>query len=600
MKRARSDEGAYAVLYALLVVVLLGMAALAVDISALRADKRDSRTAADTASLAGAADLGIGPWTPRAACETAWTYVWANLSIGAPSSSPCGAFDALVPSCPSSLPPVRSPEYKGIVIEFTWPVTLSSPLMAKPDGLASGTRTSDPSFDGSTPGCDRLGVAILRKRTLGLASGFGISSGVTTAASVARKTTNPGSDEFTYPLVVLDPHGCAVLGVGGTNANLLVTNGGAAYPSVAGRIAVDSDGAARSCNRNDSILEVNGNTWIQALNAVNASSDPTLKGLIEIYGPAGLPMNATAAGTTVPCSQSVPPTTTPCVAQTIARKAPVTRAPFDLAFKQAVDQLATSLNPVGTSTAGWYVITGSACNAAFTGTAALGSQYFINCPAENANFKLVNTWAFPSGATVLVNGDLTLASGGCFATNVAITWNVSRLCSGLDVPASDTLTSSGIVQVRGNVDAQGGGSLVLPGTFFNMVARAGLSDPSFIGTSFSNILWTAPYYADKQAAKAACSAASSGAPAPECFRNLAYWTETTSLNTIQGGASLVLEGTFFLGEAPLRVGGNGAVSVTKSQFVARTIRSGGTKLLTFTPDPERTTGVPTFGVALVR
>jgi hypothetical protein len=48
------------------------------------------------------------------------------------------------------------------------------------------------------------------------------------------------------------------------------------------------------------------------------------------------------------------------------------------------------------------------------------------------------------------------------------------------------------------------------------------------------------------------------------------------------------------------VGGNGAVAVTKSQFVAKTITSGGNKLLTFTPDPERTTGVPTFGVVLIR
>ena len=295
----------------------------------------------------------------------------------------------------------------------------------------------------------------------------------------------------------------------------------------------------------------------------------------------------------------VAPTNTPCVGQTVLRSARVTRAPFDLAFKAAVTQLNTALQSV-TSASGWYVLTGAQCGTPFTGTTALAMQYYINCPAESSNFKLTQTWSFPPGAMVLVNGDLVLGSGGCFATNVDAAWNVLDLCTGVFVPPS-TLSTTAIVQVRGNIDAQGGGSIILPNTYLGVVPRSGLAQPTINGTSFEVVLWTAPYYADKTAARAACDATATATfPAPECFRNLAYWTETTALNTIKGGAFLTLEGTFFLGEAPLTVGGNGRIFVTKSQFVAQTITNGGGKLLNFVPDPQRTTGVPTFGVVLIR
>lgn len=607
--RPRGDDGVYAILYALLVVVLLGMSAIVVDLSSLRADRRDSRNAADVASLAAVADLGIGPWTPRAACNSAWTYLWTSLNLTAPpaSTNPCNGFQVSYATCPSGpiTPLPTSAAYKGISVTFTWPIPSTSNLLLNPDGETANTpsRGYNVAFDGSAGGCDRFGVHIARSRTFGLAAGLGVASGRSAAESVARKTTNPGSDEFTYPLVVLDETTCTALSVGGTGANLLVTSGGSAFPNVAGRIAVDSNGTT-SCGGQASILNVNGNTFIQTQDAVNVTSDPTLRGAIEVFGPSGLPAKTTAPGTAVPCNPGPAPLNTPCVGQTLARPSRVTRSPFDLAFKVPIDQLGAALSPVISTTGGWYALTGGACNANFTGTAALGSQYFVNCPAESNTWKLTKTWSFPSGSTVIVNGDLVLGSQGgntgCFATNVDVAWSVANLCAGTFKPLSTTLTAAGVVQVRGAVDAQGAGNLILPGTFFNMIGRTGLNNPEFNGTSFSNIFWTAPYYANKVAAKNACDAAPTGMPAPQCFRNLAYWTETNAQNTIQGGASLTLEGTFFLGRAPLKVGGTGAISVTKSQFVARTIVSGGNKLLTFTPDPERTTGVPTYGVTLIR
>jgi len=607
---ARDDTGAYAIMYAVLVLVLIGMASLVVDLAVVRADKRDSRSAADFASLAGANDLGTDPYTPRKACITAAASIALALNITLDSSG-CSTLpaDGTTP-CPTTAGAPATLSSGDVTVYITWPVLDGSSAMTAPDGLAGGdTRAGNTAFDGTSP-CLRLAVQLQRTRTLGLASALGVGHATSTAASVARKTINPGGDEFTYPLVVLEQSSCGALKVGGTNANILVQNGGSAYPGVPGRIAVDSDGSTNCFNKKgqqtDSILGVNGQTFIQTQDSFDGSPDPTHKGAIEVFGPTSLPAATVASGTNVPCQAGATPTNTPCVGQTTVRGQRVTRTPFDLVFKAAVTQLNTALQSVTSSTPGWYTLTGPACNGNFSG-AGLGTNFFVNCPAENANFKLTSTWTFPPSAIVLVNGDLVIGSAGggaagCFAMNVDPSWNVANLCAGSFSPTQPSTSS--ILQIRGNLDAQGSGNLVLPGTFLDLVARGGANpvpNPAINGTSFTLVLWTAPYYPDKDAAKAACAASATGTyPAFECFRNLGLWTESNSLSTIQGGATLILEGTFFLGEAPLRVGGNGLVLITKSQFVAKTITSGGTKLLNFVPDPQRTTGVPTFGVLLIR
>jgi hypothetical protein len=604
VSRWRRDDGAYAILYALLVVTLLGMASFVVDLGAVRADKREARSAADSAALAAAADLGLGPYTPNAACVTAWTFLWDTLDVGTPTSNPCGGFSASYLTCPTS-PIVTTPfTFKDITVTFTWPVPSTSTQLSNPDGLTSGTRSYDPTFDGSVLGCDRFGVQLSHERTFGLASALGVTSGTSTAASVARKTVTPGSDELTYPLVVLHPTDCKVLSAGGTGATFYVANGGTSHPTIPGRIVVDSNGTTNCPGgpNGASILEVNGQNYIQTENGSQFASDPTQRGGIEVFSPTGsLPAKTTASGTLVPCNTSNPPTNTPCVGQTMTRPSRITRAPFDLAFKASVTQLNTALSGISSGSAGWTLITGAACGLPYAGTTAIGLNYYVNCPAEANNWKLSQQWSFPPGAKVLVNGDLVFGNGGCLITNRDPLLTVATLCAGTLTGLSATPTTSSILQVRGSIDAQGSGVILLPGTFVDLVGRTGNANPAVTGTSFTNVFWTAPYYADKTAAKTACSASATATfPAPQCFRNLAYWTETTTLNTIQGGASLTLEGTFFLGEAELKVGGNGTIAVTKSQFIASKITNGGTKQLRFVPDPERTTGAPKYGVALIR
>lgn len=73
----KNDEGAVAVLVAVMLVVLLGMAALAVDAGALYSERRQMQTAADAAVLAGVMEL---PASPDSAVATAQQYVELNTS----------------------------------------------------------------------------------------------------------------------------------------------------------------------------------------------------------------------------------------------------------------------------------------------------------------------------------------------------------------------------------------------------------------------------------------------------------------------------------------------------------------------------------------
>ena len=635
------DDGVYAVLYAALIVVLLAVAALVVDNASVRQDRRLNRSASDSAAIAGAAWVNPAKAgaSPTVACQIAWRYLSTTLHIATPASA-CSAFSGYtLDSCPANEVP-DSQIVGDLTIRIVWPVPSTSGFMT-PDlapGSASqpfslGTDEDTGRGDGTSGGCERFGVAVIQNAKFKIAPAFGATGTQTQVHSVARYVNLPGNDEYNYPLVVLAKHGCSVLATGGTGTNIVVKNGTGASPSVpnlAGRIAVDSDGVTypnsdpnsslvASCTGNASILDVSGSGgYIQAQDGADAGTVPADRGAIEIYSTGvTYPADSYSAVTNQPCN---PPgntsgfTNNPCIGRPVARTERVTRAPFDVRFKPRIDQLVTAYNTLVASKSGstwslsgngtgltWVFVTGSQCNSAFTGTAAMGLNYFVNCPAEKSNWKLTAPMTFPTGSQVVVNGDLLLGGGGCFVTNLDPSWSPS-VCYDKSTntspyrPADAVLTANSILSVRGNINASGGGDLVLPGTVLSQPTAG----TSFTGTSLDDVYWTAPY-GDKTTLENACkSGGNAGVPSVSCFRNLAYWTESNSLDTLQGGASLLLEGTFFLGNAPLKVGGNGNVFVDKSQFVALTITSSGGKPLTFTPDPLRTTGVPRSGVALIR
>lgn len=619
MRRLRNDDGAYAILYAVLVVVLLGMGALVVDIAMMRTDKRDARSASDFASLAGANDVGTGPYTPQKACQSAWAYALQTLGVNAPSS-PCSSWPASVNACPSApsySPAVASSTSSGITIRVWWPVPSTDSALTNPDGLADGSsRTYDADFDGSTAGCDRLAVQVDKVRSLALANAIGFSSGVSGSRSVARFTEKPGDAEYPYPLVLLDQHSCTTLAVNG-GTQVLVRNNG----DTPGRIGVDSDGTTNCSGGQNSangvILDAGGTgSVLQAFDGADGS-----KSSIEVFGPTGLPANTAISTKVHDCTSG-----TPCIwPAPILRLTRITRAPFDFVFdcdgsakcptgspiQAYVTRFVNAAAAVTSTTAGWTVINSTSTPACGATSPVLpaSTQYFIDCGTGGGfgNWSLNGHWVFPAGATVIVNSTLTIPNDGCFAMNADPVVLPDPCAAPYAPPEPSSLSANAMLSVRGDINAGGSSSLangpelVLPRTFVSQPLNAS----RLKGAGFRVFSWTAPY-GDKDALAADCGTSTVVAdfPPASCFRNLAYWSEAPAPDNdpevINGGGALHLEGTFFMGNAKLKLAGGSSIDVASSQFVAKRLEAFGGSILTFIPNPDRTTGVPVYGVTLIR
>jgi len=89
MQRVRDERGAVAVFVALIMVVLVGFAAIAVDVSAMWAEKRELQNGADAGALAIAQACANDPasCTMSMASSTATSYAVANRNGGNPTAS---------------------------------------------------------------------------------------------------------------------------------------------------------------------------------------------------------------------------------------------------------------------------------------------------------------------------------------------------------------------------------------------------------------------------------------------------------------------------------------------------------------------------------
>jgi hypothetical protein len=259
-RRLSGDKGAYAILYAALVVVMIGMSAVVVDIASLRQDRRDNRDAADAASL-GAAEF-INPLKtiqPRNACLRAWAYLESTLSDITTPGTACNSFTTLpggvtaAAYCTGAPALIRDERVVGDrTIVVAWPVPKDDPATSAdesenfldPDVAPSETVTQEFSSDrdGSPEGCDRIGVAILQDRAFGLAGGIGAEGQRTSVHSVARFNAKDGPADQVAALNVLQPRDCRALvttGSGKVVVGPTFKNGDYAGPGI---IAVESDG----------------------------------------------------------------------------------------------------------------------------------------------------------------------------------------------------------------------------------------------------------------------------------------------------------------------------------------------------------------------
>jgi hypothetical protein len=241
--RDRDEEGAYLVLYALLAVVFCIMAAIVLDLAALRSGRRADRTAADLAATAGAVELDVTePASFSGACDAAWGYVLANRTEAQGTITPpdcTGAFPATDSCTAATSARTATGSIGPITVEITHPVPDSSPLMLAEAQGGDIAQSIVPTADGTA--CERLAVRIVRPRTFLFSQVVGIFSATTDVHSVARPLTTSSSTEVPS-VVALERDACGAL-VTDPGAGALVL-GSAAQAGVA---VVDSSASGAGC-----------------------------------------------------------------------------------------------------------------------------------------------------------------------------------------------------------------------------------------------------------------------------------------------------------------------------------------------------------------
>jgi hypothetical protein len=593
----------FAILYALLVIVILGVAATVVDLALMREGRATLRSAADSAAVAGASALNpIDPsrTDPRQACLKAWAYL-ANAipELGAPGTT-CNSF----PTAPSALcndttaaiaATKATAEYE---VRITWPVKAASSLMTQPDVRpGSVSQAADVTFDGANP-CDRVGVEVSRSTRTVFASALGVGRTTVGSASVGRAVQQGESKDVIAALNILEPSKCAALTTSGQGS--VEVDG---VDDQAGFIAVESSGTGGgpACNGQGATIEAASN----ALNFIRADGpqgDGT--GLIQSFAlnpsPKGNPVKAFNSGPILPTPTMLAERYGAKPVLDIFNCSGASCAPGGSTW---ISQLVAMYGGAGAPTHVWPsspqatdfktltsdLVSGFTCN----GTASTPpiivppGNWYVDCPS---GFKVSGLVVF-QGGHVVTSGPVELgSSSACLAINVPVT---TSTCPTADTaPDPDTTspapTSDSILYIRsGRLYKVSQAQLYLPRTFTYL--QDGYTD---LAGGSGALLMTTPLADESSCTTDACR--------NQHFRRLVLWSEGTSEHAIGGQSSLVLRGVLFTPNAPSTFTGQAGQQQADAQFWTRTLEVKGQGTLVMAADPEASIARPLLGVSLIR
>jgi Flp pilus assembly protein TadG len=612
MRQPADDRGVFAVVYALLAVLLFLAGALVVDIGGLQLDRRMERSSTDSAATAGAAFLNPSdPNSPSDACRNAFEYVALDLQDEGTMTH--GACSVLNGTCVdgSTASRVVTGTAGRYTVTVTYPVPDNSPLMipnvAPNDGSPAALQTVNSSYDGHP--CQRLAVSVTSTRRLGLASAANIRTGSTSVTSVAR-TDILGSQQVVAPLVVLDQTHCNTLVTSGQGDIRVVNNG--VYPGI---IAVDSDGTKdlnplRCDSPNQYVIDSQGtnNGRIVAYPGSGGADSAIYSYALlgsradRAFDAGDIVSNCDPTSTVVGISGKVCPKPT-------ALGERVTRKPWDDRYGAYIATLRSryaasdsSTTPVYTPLTGgaWQVISSNtACgNGGQPDKLYPAGNYFFNC-----DFTARANIAFAAGSTVVFEGNVTVQSGGgapgCLAFNTVDTTPVAACADASPAPTSDMVvymrqgTTSG--SDHGILAKGAQGSLVAPRTLIVQSGSDSTTDVGRfdLGAGSGRIYWTPPQ---------------DGGPGQA---GLTYWSEGRSYphdgdpssptpHQLGGQANLTLQGVMFMPNAQVTFDGQGFLNQFDAQFVTYRLENKGSSALLLRPDPNNMVAIPIVGVHLIR
>jgi hypothetical protein len=562
------------VLLAFSMLLLLGVAALAVDLAAVRYDLRAAQLASDAAATAGAVHIDpVAGSDAEEACQVAWEYLLENIEDNvSPISAPnCGAFSG---ACPAV-----AREATGSAGPYSFVITHPVP---EGDDLMAG-QPFNPEIDGAA--CQRIGVTVERTRDYTFARVLGFVAGTPTADSVARIAIRPGEGEL-VPLLVLEPTGCNVLTVsGGGSATAFVTVG--SFEDVPGIIAVDSNGSKTTnpnrCGNNIYTIDANDNNrnWIRALDVPDGAPSAILSYALS-GAPGANPIRAYDSGDvtgSVVANSDPSHTWYRLYPEPMPTTRRITRAAIDWRYNcHTIYDDYLGIVPIDGCTSGDPPHIDN-LRSAYGGTG--NPPGFLqrwtdsySCSVTGPIVESGNWWIDCPGGFVVQDGVVTFGPGDLvFDGGVEV-----RSFGQLHINPS--ASSDHIVYLRSGDLKKGGQSTLTMRRIFVYVEETGRVDIGG-GAGTDSLIWIAPLDGN--------------------FEDLALWGEAPLTFEIGGQAGNTLEGTFFTPFAdPFRLTGQGDQLQTAAQFLTRRLDLSGQAQVFMTPDPERSTKLPLRGVMLIR
>lgn len=637
--RGDGDEGAYAVLYSVLVVVLLTMGAIVVDLASVRQDRRLNRSAADSAAAGGALFLNPQALTgmqPYEACRRAWDYVATTLRVSIPAGA-CSSFSAVTnpASYCSAAAPAEIADERTIgsrTVRIAWPVprTGGSGFLNPDIAPGSVSQNFTTSVDGTDAGCDRLGVAIFENEKFGLGGALGISGTTTQVHSVARLIPDGGTPTDVAALNVLNGDDCQTLRTTGGGRVLvgptLDTAGNAVAPGI---IAVESlaTGPGSNCGGQDTAIDAGtGNSDVRQPNqpgicaALTSVLADTCDGLGRIeshaldpggnaaraYNPASYPNKLLPRPTPEGVARAWTPVTSIYGCRALSNcLPPATNYIDNLVSAYAGTGLPTtkysgSEPPYAASTAGdpypgGFVNRPELCGAITTLVIVPAGNNYADCSIDIGNGGVV----IVQGGTLVVDGRVTVASGGCLVINTAASTCPAAadiVGTGASVTTLIPPAHDAIVFVRGRSCGnpgcfQNAGTFVAPQTFVYSHGNEILDQRSSGLT-----LWTAPGAGAMNSnghtqLEVDCGATAVTAPDQACldsrFQRLTFWSEYaapfTKGNFFGGQGNLNVVGVFFTPRAFFNLTGGGTFKAAAAQFWADILDVNGGARLALSP-----------------
>jgi Flp pilus assembly protein TadG len=294
-ERDRSEDGAVAIIVALILTGLVVVTAMVVDFATVRLDRQASKSAADSAVMAGlrSADGGTSDiFTVRGVCG-ALSFLRANApalnSLPDDFCTPAAMTSNVVcdPTSPASASASETVYKQSVTTDgITYNVLIKSPYNVSEGSFPEESYSSLASDVSEMNGCDQLAVIITKTRPAIFGKIATDADYTSTIRSVGRVFLGDGD---TAPaMLLLKRTGCPILSTGSNSVDSstirlfgAVSSDGKSQP---GTIHADSSGASCSGGSNQNVFLGRAARGIVALAAPMVSDptqpDPTQPGLI--------------------------------------------------------------------------------------------------------------------------------------------------------------------------------------------------------------------------------------------------------------------------------------------------------------------------------